>query len=94
MTIDLSINLGHIISLIGFLIAMVTWGNSLKFGINEVKHKVNNQDMKLMAIEKQLEEQTKLIIATSIMSDRLGSLEKRLDMLNNRLESPRLSERT
>lgn len=79
MQIDMTINIGHIITLIATLIAFVTWGQSIKWSIL-------NLDKRVEIIEKSLEEQTKLIIANAVLntniimiSDKLGTLEKRLD---------------
>jgi hypothetical protein len=77
MTVDMSINLGHIITLVGILITFITWGQSIKWHIIAIDKRVEH-------IEKQLEEQTKLILATAIISEKLGTFEKRLERLENR----------
>lgn len=72
MTIDFTINIGHIITLIGTLIAFITWSQGLKSSIVSIDRRVEH-------IEQQLSHQTQLMITTAILSDRLASLEKRLE---------------
>jgi hypothetical protein len=79
MTFDMSINLGHIITVISVLITFITWGQSVKWNLI-------NLDKRVEIIEKDLQEQTKLLIANAVMNtnlmtmaERLGTLEKRLD---------------
>lgn len=76
MTIDFTINLGHIITLVGTLIAFITWGNGIKWHITAIDTRVEN-------IEKQLAHQTQLMITTSILTDRLASLEKRIEAVDS-----------
>ena len=87
MVVDYTINLGHIISLVGALIAFLFWANSIKWSIL-------NLDKRVEIIEKSLEEQTKLTIANAVVKsniitiiDRLGTLEKRVDSVQRSRET-------
>ncbi len=84
MTIDFTINLGHIISLVGTLILFVTWAQGLKWNML-------NLDKRLEVVESNMKQQTDLIIAnavvnTNIMSltDKLATLERRMSQYEGR----------
>lgn len=79
MIFDMTVNLGHIITLIGILITFVTWGQGIKW-------QMINLDKRVGSLEKNMEEQTKLIIANAVMhtniisvTDKLATLERRMD---------------
>ena len=76
MVIDLTINIGHIITLIGTLIAFITWSQGMKSSIVSI-------DKRVAHIEAQLVQQTQLMITTAIITDRLASLEKRIEAVDS-----------
>jgi len=77
MTIDTSINIGHIITLITVLIAVVTWGST-------VKAQVTGIDKRLEDVEKELKAFVETYIATRVMDNKLDDLSRRVVVLESR----------
>lgn len=71
MTIDLSINIGHIIALIGSLVTLIIWGNSVKWRVASIEQRLGMLDVELKKI-------SQLLIATSNLELRLNNVETRI----------------
>lgn len=87
MTFDMTINLGHVITLVGILITFITWGQSIKWSITNI-------DKRVHALEVNMQEQTKLIIANAVMNqnimtvtDRLATLERRISNIETKKQA-------
>ncbi len=74
MQIDMSISLGHIITLVGVFITVITWGNNIKWQITAI-------ETRLGRVEEDLKKITDLIITTGNLGNQLGHLETRLARL-------------
>ena len=72
MAIDMTINLGHVITLVGILITFITWGNGVKWQMNIV-------EVKLKTLEEEIKKITQLLITTSTLEIRISNLESRID---------------
>lgn len=86
MTFDLTINLGHVITLVGILITFITWGQGIKWSLTNI-------DRRVSALEKNMEEQTKLIIANAVMNSNIMSLTDKLVTLERRMSDVESSRR-
>lgn len=80
MVFDMTVNLGHMITLIGILITFITWGQGIKWSIT-------NLDKRVEALENNMHEQTKLIIANAVMTQNIMSVTDRLATLERRIEN-------
>ena len=78
MVFDLTINLGHVITLVGILITFITWGQGIKW-------QLTNIDERVKLLERNQEEQTKLIIANAVMNTNIMSLTDKLANLERRI---------
>jgi hypothetical protein len=77
MTIDTSINIGHIITLITVFIAVVTWGSGLR-------SQVSNLDKRMEDVETEIKTFVETYIATRVMDNKLDDLSRRVVVLENR----------
>lgn len=77
MVFEPTINLGHIITLLSLLITFITWGQNIKWSLVNV-------EKRLADLEDERTERNKLIIANSIMADKLEHMTKRLDRLESK----------
>lgn len=84
MTVDFTLNIGHIITLVSTLIVFITFAQNLKWS-------VLNLDKRLEVVEDNQKEQTKLIIANAVMNttiatmaDKLITLEREIAALKDR----------
>lgn len=89
MTFDMTINLGNIIALIGFLIAVITWGSNLKWEIRTLEDRTRdgneNVEKRLAAMESKIDKFTEIYIATRMIEVRLSNFDHTLDELKTRL---------
>lgn len=77
MTLDTTINLGHIVTLVGILITFVTWGSGVKWQVNLI-------EARLKLVEEELKKITQLLITTSNLEVRLAHLETRISEFERR----------
>ena len=87
MTIDTTINIGHLITLIGLFIALVTWGNSLKFEVRSIDDDVKKFGKRIENIESKIDKFTELHFQSQNLERRLDDLADRV----NRVEQTKLS---
>lgn len=77
MTVDMSISLGHILTIVGMLITLVTWGNNLRWHVGSVERR-------LETVEESIKEISKMIVQANLLAQRLEHLEKHIDRLESR----------
>ena len=77
MTIDMSINIGHIITIITLLIGVITWGSTIRASVTGL-------DVRMQEIETEIKKFTEVYIATNNMNYKLGDFERRITALENR----------
>jgi hypothetical protein len=82
MVIDLSINIGHIIAIIGSLVTLIVWGNSIKWRIAAIEQRLGTLDVELKKISQLLITTTKLELRLSNLEDRVRLLECPTDRRN------------
>jgi hypothetical protein len=75
---DMTINLGHIITLVTVLISFITWGQNIRWSLVSIEKRVTG-------LEKNQEEQTKLIIANAVMNQNLMQMADKLATLERRM---------
>lgn len=85
MVFDMTVNLGHIITLLGILITFITWGQGIKWSIQ-------NLDKRVEALEGNMHEQTKLIIANAVMNQNIMTVTDRLATLERRMQTIELKK--
>lgn len=77
MVFEPTINLGHLITLLSLLITFITWGQNIKWTLVSM-------EKRLAELEKENSERNKLIIANSIMADKIEYITKRLESLERK----------
>jgi hypothetical protein len=80
MTIDMSISIGHIITIISFLIGVITWGSTIRASVTGL-------DNRMQEVEAEIKKLTEIYIATNNMNYKLGDFERRITALETRLAS-------
>lgn len=74
----MSISIGHIITIVGLLITVITWSST-------VKAEVIGLDKRMKEVEDKIDKFTEIYIATNNMNYKLGDFEKRITALENRV---------
>ncbi len=77
MTIDMSISIGHIVTVISFLIGVITWGSTIRTSVTGL-------DNRMKEVEDKVDKFTEIYIATNNINYKLGDFERRLTALENR----------
>ena len=77
MTIDTTINIGHVITLIAMLITVIMWGST-------IKNQVQGLGKRMQDVETEMKNFTETYIATRLLDNRLDDLNRRVVYLENR----------
>jgi hypothetical protein len=76
----MSISIGHIITIISFLIGVITWGSTIRTSVTGL-------DNRMQEVEAEIKKLTEIYIATNNMNYKLGDFERRITALETRLAS-------
>jgi len=86
VSVDMTINLGHVLTLIGVLITFVTWGQNIKFTLTHIDRRVGE-------IEKSLHELSRLQLADAVINTQMVMVHDRLAVIERRFEHAKTLEK-
>lgn len=86
VSVDMTINLGHVLTLIGVLITFVTWGQNIKFTLSHIDRRVGE-------IEKNLHELSRLQLADAVINTQMVMVHDRLAAIERRFEHTKALEK-
>jgi hypothetical protein len=87
VNVDMTINLGHVLTLIGVLITFVTWGQNIKFTLTHIDRRVGE-------IEKNLHELSRLQLADAVINTQMVMVHDRLAVIERRFEHAKSLEKS